>query len=530
MEFIVSLFGKALTDSLEVAALVLAIAAIARIFRKILSPAWHYALWMLLLAKLLIPFVPGELDDRLSWISLPEAVESRLPSDEPQAVAIHDARAPSSKQTDNGVPVDGTIAAASRETGSSASPTVSIAAGIWLFGAVAIWIALLAAHYRMAGALRREPAFGVPGELAQAWSDIAENGGAARSRARIRVTELVSTPALIGFANPTVLIPRRLLGRLSESEWECILRHELAHLRRRDIPANLLACLLASVHWFNPLVWYGLNRIRSAQEAACDAYVLRSPELKETYAASMIKLLEIGVSRRLASAGVGFFGNKRQIKRRLVMIRDNRPVKKRASLAGIAILALTAVLTLPSAFASDKQDNEKTTQAATPPNTADKIGPAGPSTDRPLAEEAVGDEPIELKLVVPDASRMVSPYGYRVHPVTGEKTLHDGIDIAGPQGSAVTAAAAGTVVQAGYGKATGNTVTIQHGPAWKTEYRHLDKLSVQEGDKVQAGDEIGLLGSTGNSTGPHLHYSVMKNDEYVDPVPATKISLGGDTE
>jgi len=94
---------------------------------------------------------------------------------------------------------------------------------------------------------------------------------------------------------------------------------------------------------------------------------------------------------------------------------------------------------------------------------------------------------------------------------------HTGLDFAGRTGTDIKAAASGTVVKAGYDGAYGNCVEIKHANGWTTVYAHLSDIDVRKGQKVQTGDQIGDLGSTGNSTGPHLHFEVKKGETFVDP-------------
>ena len=123
---------------------------------------------------------------------------------------------------------------------------------------------------------------------------------------------------------------------------------------------------------------------------------------------------------------------------------------------------------------------------------------------------------------VPGYNRITSYYGYRIHPIFKVKKLHTGIDIGAPTGSKITAAADGTVIFAdwlgGYGKA----MMVDHGGGIVTLYAHNSSFTAKEGQKVKRGDTIAKAGSTGNSTGPHLHFEVRKNGAYVDPVPWLK--------
>lgn len=112
-----------------------------------------------------------------------------------------------------------------------------------------------------------------------------------------------------------------------------------------------------------------------------------------------------------------------------------------------------------------------------------------------------------------------SYYGIRKDPFTGNPSMHKGIDFAGKEGSDVIATGAGVVTWSGRRSGYGGLVEIDHGNGLKTRYGHNAVLTVKIGDIVTKGQAIALLGSTGRSTGPHVHYEVLKNGRQVDPLP-----------
>jgi murein DD-endopeptidase MepM/ murein hydrolase activator NlpD len=114
---------------------------------------------------------------------------------------------------------------------------------------------------------------------------------------------------------------------------------------------------------------------------------------------------------------------------------------------------------------------------------------------------------------------ITSGFGYRKDPFTYRPSFHNGFDIAGNFDDPVYVTADGTVISAGYDKLHGNNIVVSHSKGLRTWYMHLNKSLVSEGDHVNKGDQIGLLGSTGRSTGPHLHYEVKKDGVSVDPEP-----------
>lgn len=110
-----------------------------------------------------------------------------------------------------------------------------------------------------------------------------------------------------------------------------------------------------------------------------------------------------------------------------------------------------------------------------------------------------------------------SYYGKRTDPFTGKPAMHKGMDFAGKEGSEVIAVANGVVTWSGDRYGYGNLVEINHGNGYTTRYGHNAELLVAIGDTVEKGDTISLMGSTGRSTGPHVHFEVLKNDKQVDP-------------
>jgi murein DD-endopeptidase MepM/ murein hydrolase activator NlpD len=117
----------------------------------------------------------------------------------------------------------------------------------------------------------------------------------------------------------------------------------------------------------------------------------------------------------------------------------------------------------------------------------------------------------------PVRGRISSNYGWRIHPLTGRRQHHGGLDIAAPVGTAVRASAAGLVTFAGWRSGYGYTVIIRHGDGLETLYAHNSQLKVQAGTRVVKGQIIARVGSSGNSTGPHLHYEVIKDGQRVNP-------------
>ncbi len=125
----------------------------------------------------------------------------------------------------------------------------------------------------------------------------------------------------------------------------------------------------------------------------------------------------------------------------------------------------------------------------------------------------------DWNIIMPASGRLSSRYGNRIDPVTKRRnSFHKGIDISAPAGTPVYAAENGVITEAGYKQSGyGNLIVIKHGNDMATYYGHLSKIITSKGDKVEKGDLIGKVGSTGKSTGPHLHFEIRKGGQALNP-------------
>ena len=147
----------------------------------------------------------------------------------------------------------------------------------------------------------------------------------------------------------------------------------------------------------------------------------------------------------------------------------------------------------------------------------------GESGDMLLTADNLGFSylPREPQTAVPlTGATVTSQFGARTDPVTGEKAAgHHGIDLAASPGSDILCYAAGVVTSTASTEVYGNCVTVDHGNGLQSFYGHMSKIAVTEGQRVSAGEKLGVIGSTGKSTGVHLHFEIRKDGERVDPAP-----------
>jgi len=144
-----------------------------------------------------------------------------------------------------------------------------------------------------------------------------------------------------------------------------------------------------------------------------------------------------------------------------------------------------------------------------------------PGSSIPLPGHELGPELTmgAPRLQLPVVGTATSGYGLRTDPVHGTSQAHPGFDLAAKTGTPVAAAAGGTITHAGEAGTYGNLVTIRHDNGFETRYAHLSSVSVKVGDKVEPGQQVGNVGTTGYSTGPHLHFELRHDGKPLDPEP-----------
>jgi len=212
---------------------------------------------------------------------------------------------------------------------------------------------------------------------------------------------------------------------------------------------------------------------------------------------------------------------------------DRLEKRQVAALGQLGAVAERGAARLRAVFASAGFEADKLTAppgakgAMGGPYIPVKIDPDAPAFDKAVyrAERALmaEDRLIRVAPYMPlrrplfGEASVTSPFGYRADPFLGRPALHPGVDLVQEYGAPIRATGAGKVIHAGPFGGYGNMVEIDHGNGLTTRYGHMSAVLVEEGQDVKPGDELGRLGSTGRSTGPHLHYEVRQDGEPVDP-------------
>lgn len=316
--------------------------------RRVVPPRFLFAGWLLLAALLLLPWrvsVPWHL-----WAGAPVASA-------PLAVSSVDQPSEASQPVRVAVPfVEPT---SGRELRVVAPPRIETASfdflgqavvmpRSWLVGLMALWLTgvtglvmvRLVALWRLARALRRTR-HSVAGRLSEVVRVEASALGLKRTPAII-VTSLVETPALCGLVRPELLFPVGFERRVSADELAWVVRHELAHLQRRDTWAQAWMQAACAVHWFNPLVWFAARVAREDGELACDEAVLRrhadTDSARQAYGETLLSVIGGARSAPRLPAAVGIVESQRQLMKRIIQIAAHRPPTLLRTLAGLALL------------------------------------------------------------------------------------------------------------------------------------------------------------------------------------------------
>jgi murein DD-endopeptidase MepM/ murein hydrolase activator NlpD len=182
-------------------------------------------------------------------------------------------------------------------------------------------------------------------------------------------------------------------------------------------------------------------------------------------------------------------------------------------------VARRADLGLTALLQRQLKDTDADRQLPNRPTTALSRPPTVLSTRREMAVDAYRQQagPADGKFVLPVQGQSTSGFGMRMHPIDHTERLHSGVDIAAPEGTTIQAAAAGQVVFSGTPAGYGNVVVIQHAEGYSTLYAHNAANLVSVGTVVSQGQPVATVGSTGRSTGPHLHFEIRKDGKQLDP-------------
>ncbi|MDR1283133.1 MAG: redoxin domain-containing protein [Opitutaceae bacterium] len=392
--------------SAEAATLALLVLVLQKLFHRRLAPSWRCALWLVVAARLLVPvsfstavslynLAPGAPDNTppttanehtnpdpaLTGIAPPlpsPPYPATATTSDPAAVAT--AAAASFATTNEPPPATPSVPATPATPVTSAASTGADTASrlahwsawifaIWLTGVAAIFSGIWHSSHALSRRFRQASPVTAPDVLSLL--DDCRLLLRIRSRITIHECDRVNSPVLHGFLRPRLLLPAGFVRRFSSDELRYVFLHELAHVKRRDLPVNWLLALLQTIHWFNPLVWFAFSRWRSEREMACDSLAIHAAGNghNRAYGQAILRILENFVPQTLSPGLVGILENKRQLRQRIVMIAAWAP-RRRVSILALSLLAGLTLVGLTDAHVPESPSATTAAPASSPAKTA----------------------------------------------------------------------------------------------------------------------------------------------------------------
>lgn len=330
----------------------------------------------------------------------------------------------------------------------------------------------------------------------------------------------VPAPFTLGIFRPRIYLPAALTGEARRA----VLLHEQTHLRRHDPQVKPLFYAVVCLHWFNPLAWLAFRQLEREMESACDEAAVKGCDAaaRNAYCES---ILQYALQGRMAPGSLAF--GQGSVKTRIVHLLHYRKIGAGALLVCVAAvgLSVTACMMKPEVEEATPETAE-TSQAEPAPQPT-----ATPEQAVTFTSNTAGlpnlDDP-------ENSPRFLCPVGY-TYISRYMSSSHRGDDLCAERGTPVYAAQDGVVQYASFHYSYGNFVELDHGTGvdghrWTTLYAHMDDLAVEPGQTVKAGELIGHVGSTGNTTGNQVHFEMQVDDILVEPSYFTNYPNGDANE
>jgi bla regulator protein BlaR1 len=333
-------FLKTVEISFHASLIIGVLLVIRPLIKRFLPPRWVYALWFIVVVRLLLVEVP----------SLPEAT---IPSFQNALTTVQ-----SVNGEDSPIPSAVLAYASAPSPGSFAITWPETLAVVWLIGAVCLLFHFGMGTFRWSRRLARAPAVQEP-EIRRLLEECRREMG-------VRTVRLVqlpgfASPSMTGLFRPVIVLPEDFLERFGPKELRWILLHELAHLKRWDLPVQFLCQILQAIHWFNPLVWLAFSCFRCDRELACDAHVLdrQAPTTPRDYGHALIKVAEIYPRSVFSPGFLGISEEKTDLHERVEKIGTHRRPAPRWIVSGVILCVLLVIVFLTRQAAPAHQATAK---------------------------------------------------------------------------------------------------------------------------------------------------------------------------
>jgi bla regulator protein blaR1 len=291
------------------------------------------------------------------------------------------------------------------------------------------------------------------------------------------------SPFLAGVFKRSVYVPSALMRGEGAQQ---VIVHELVHLKRGDLITRPLERIVADLFWFSPFAWGIRDQLDFWREAVVDDETVELTGDRIAYARTLTTAARISRDEAVLPVAAFILRKKGNLKMRLNQLLTEKTRPRRLGLVMAAALACAAPLALAQGMLIKG------------------------------AAAAPGAELVYSHAVLDEAT-LTSAFGVRANPITGKPGWHNGTDLAAQEGSPVYAPTGGIVTKSGMTEGYGNLVVLRGAGDRQYRFGQLQELKVKEGDVVNPGDVVGLVGQTGQATGPHLHFEVWHGGKPDDP-------------
>ncbi|MDP5276406.1 M56 family metallopeptidase [Chengkuizengella axinellae] len=342
------------------------------IFKDSLNAHWHYYIWFLVILRLIVPYTPEssvsifnflpQISQQIEEIEGIQQSHDASPINEDAMIAknLTNVSLPTEEKSVEIIGEENVIAF---ETGEQKDVSFKLNYEsiiiIWIIGVIIILLVIATVNIRFHWKLKKQPKC-----KEDALLNILEE-----CKAKLKITSNVSiiyddtikTPSIVGMVFPKLLMPKQMVNELSRDEIKYVILHELTHLKRKDVFINGVAILLQAIHWFNPLVWYAFQKMRTDCEIACDAKVLSYLEKNEhlKYGQTIINVLSKLSKTNLIPITVGMASNNiTNIKRRIWRIKMFKKTSKKWSAIAVLLAVAIGIVGLTNSIDTPVSANE----------------------------------------------------------------------------------------------------------------------------------------------------------------------------
>ncbi|WMJ76886.1 MULTISPECIES: M56 family metallopeptidase [unclassified Sedimentibacter] len=506
------------------------ISCMKQLLKKLLDVTSSYRLWFLMILCLLIPFIPVNAPDFIKY-NTPKAAEAPVDNIVKNINAIEIVQL--AKDNINKNAYDKEIV-----LGDKTNFDINVYASIWLCGVMVYLIYMCAVNYKIRKMIA-ESKQDLDSDTLNVFNKCKHKMGI-KKEITIASIEAIEQPCIYGFFKPVVLLSNKCLVKLSLSQKEYICIHELSHYLRKDNLTNWLLIALRIVYWFNPIIGYAINRMKEDCELVCDALTLSYINYNEhqKYAMTIIDLLDSALKTRYVLTTVSIINGRKRIERRINMIYDFKNPTKLKRFASCLVAFLIAGVSITTIYAFNNAENnfedavesnitnesnaDKSTQEMTftwPVPSYKTITSNYGLRSRSVycTEEIDGKENIVYEECEIGNIKILAPK-IEQDTLDNRVAFHNGIDIQAPIDEKIVASENGTILYSGFDNEYGKTIIINHEEENYSIYAHCNKLLVKEGEVITKGQEIAKSGSTGQSTGPHVHFSIVMDNKIKNPM------------